>query len=108
MRWVELRLRCRVKFAERTRDGRLRAPVFSALLDDDAPESRSRVTLTNPDKVFFPAEGLTKGDCSRTTGRRRRWWCRISGDRPFTMLRYPDGIEGKSFFQKDAPDHMPD
>jgi bifunctional non-homologous end joining protein LigD len=28
-------------------------------------------------------------------------------DRPFTMLRYPDGIEGKSFFQKNAPDHLP-
>ncbi len=29
-------------------------------------------------------------------------------DRPFTMIRYPDGIEGKHFFQKDAPSHMPD
>jgi len=28
-------------------------------------------------------------------------------DRPFTMLRYPDGIKGKSFFQKDAPSHLP-
>ena len=28
-------------------------------------------------------------------------------DRPFTMLRYPDGIAGKHFFQKDAPSHMP-
>ena len=29
-------------------------------------------------------------------------------NRPFTMKRYPDGIEGKHFFQKDAPKHMPD
>jgi len=29
-------------------------------------------------------------------------------DRPFTMIRYPDGIEGGHFFQKDAPKHMPE
>jgi bifunctional non-homologous end joining protein LigD len=29
-------------------------------------------------------------------------------DRPFTMVRLPDGIEGKRFFQKDAPSHMPE
>ncbi len=29
-------------------------------------------------------------------------------DRPLTMLRYPDGIHGKSFFQKDAPDYFPE
>jgi bifunctional non-homologous end joining protein LigD len=108
VRWVEPRLRCRVKFAERTRDGRLRAPVFVGLLEDDPPETRSRVTLTNPDKVFFPADGVTKGDLFAYYRAVAAVAVPHLKDRPFTMLRYPDGIEGKSFFQKDAPDHMPD
>jgi len=108
VRWVEPRLRCRVKFAERTRDGRLRAPVFAGLLEDEPERARSRVTLTNPDKVFFPAEGITKGDLFAYYRAVAPVVVPHLKQRPFTMLRYPDGIEGKSFFQKDAPDHTPD
>ena len=108
VRWVEPRLRCRVRFAERTRDGRLRAPVFAGLLEDDQPQASSRVTLTNPDKLFFPAEGITKGDLFAYYRAVAPVVVPHLKDRPFTMLRYPDGITGKSFFQKDAPDHMPD
>jgi bifunctional non-homologous end joining protein LigD len=112
--WVKPALRCRVAFAERTRDGRLRAPVFQGLLDDEpAPEApararRSRVTLTNPDKVFFPDEGITKGDLFAYYETIAPVVVPHLKDRPFTMLRYPDGVNGKRFFQKDAPSHLPD
>jgi bifunctional non-homologous end joining protein LigD len=109
VRWVEPRLRAKVRFAERTRDGRLRAPVFMGLAEEQAQAEvrSSRVTLTNPAKVFFPDDGITKGDVFA-------YYMAVADavvphmrDRPFTMLRYPDGIEGKSFFQKNAPDHLP-
>jgi len=111
VKWIEPRLCARVAYAERTRDGRLRAPVFLGLAEEDArPQvpSSSRVTLSNPGKVFFPDEGITKADLFE-------YYMAVADvvvphmrDRPFTMLRYPDGIEGKSFFQKDAPDHLPE
>ncbi len=109
--WVEPRHRARVEFTERTRDGRLRAPVFRGLLIDDEPPPAApsgRVAVRNPDKVFFPDDGVTKGDVFEYYRRIAPALVPHLAGRPFTMLRYPDGIEGKSFFQKDAPDHMPD
>jgi bifunctional non-homologous end joining protein LigD len=116
--WVEPKLVCEVRFAEWTHDGHLRAPVFEGLRDDkparqvhrelpvEAPASR--VKLTKADKVFFPEQGITKGDLFE-------YYREVAGvlvphlrDRPFTMRRYPDGASGKAFFQKDAPSHMPD
>ncbi len=111
--WVEPTLVAEVKFAEWTHDGHLRAPVYLGLRDDKAaPEVRAekatRVKLSNLDKVFFPDEGITKGDLIE-------YYCAVAPvllphlrDRPFTMRRYPDGAFGKAFFQKDAPSHMPE
>jgi len=66
------------------------------------------VEVGNEDKVFFPDAGITKGDLVR-------YYARIAGTmlptiegRPVSMKRYPDGIGGGSFFQKEAPDHFPD
>jgi len=105
--WIEPRLAVKVQFTERTRDGRLRAPVFLGMAEERAPRRRSRVTLSNPDKVFFPDEGITKGDLFAYYEAVSEVVVPHLHDRPFTMLRYPDGIKGKSFFQKDAPSHLP-
>jgi bifunctional non-homologous end joining protein LigD len=70
--------------------------------------SGSRVRLTNLDKVFWPAEGYTKGDLVAyydTIAPRLLPYLR---NRPIVLTRYPDGIAGKSFYQKDAPDFVPD
>jgi bifunctional non-homologous end joining protein LigD len=113
--WVEPRLVCEVKFAEWTHDDHLRAPVFVGLRDDKPAQDvhreqpvDERVKLSNLDKVFFAKERITKGDLVD--------YYRAVADvlvphlrgRPFTMRRYPDGADGKAFFQKDAPSHMPD
>jgi bifunctional non-homologous end joining protein LigD len=117
--WVEPKLVCEVEFAEWTHDGHLRAPSFEGLRDDKAPAEVhredpveaapvGRVRFSNVDKVFFPDEGITKGDLIE-------YYRAISPvllphlrNRPFTMRRYPDGAFGKAFFQKDAPKHMPE
>jgi DNA ligase D len=66
---------------------------------------RREVAITNPDKVFFPEPGLTKGDlvsyyldladCALNHIRRRL----------FHMKRYPNGVEGDFFHQKRVPPH---
>jgi len=78
----------------------------SALLS--AVQVAQRVVLTNQDKVFWPATGYTKGDlCNHyaTVAPHLLPWLK---DRPVVMVRYPDGIEGKSFFQWNAPQGTPD
>ena len=66
---------------------------------------RHDVAISNEEKVFFPARGLTKGDlvryyldvadCALPHLRRR----------PFHMVRYPNGVDGDSFHQKRVPRH---
>src|SRR5437763_2629164 len=120
--WVEPILVCEVEFAEWTHDGRLRAPSYQGLREDkQASEVRreealvDRVSkggrelkLSNLDKVFFPAERITKGDLLEYYRAIAPMLLPHLHDRPFTMIRYPNGIEDKFFFQKDAPQHLPD
>src|SRR5947199_172848 len=53
------------------------------------------VPITHPDKVLFPADGITKADLARyyadVAGRMLPWL----RDRPITMVRYPDGLDGE-------------
>jgi bifunctional non-homologous end joining protein LigD len=58
-------------------------------------------------KVFWPAEGYTKGDLIRYYDSISALLLPYLEDRPLVLTRYPDGIAGKSFFQKDAPDFVP-
>lgn len=62
---------------------------------------------SNLDKVFWPDHGLTKGDLLRYLEAVRRALLPALRDRPLTVKRYPDGIEGFSFFQKHAPSYTP-
>ena len=65
------------------------------------------VKVTNLKKVFWPAEGYTKGDLIEYYDRVAPLLLPYLRDRPLVLTRYPDGIAGKSFFQKDAPDFTP-
>jgi bifunctional non-homologous end joining protein LigD len=65
------------------------------------------VEITHADKVFWPAEGYTKGDLIQYYETIAPWMLPYLKDRPVMLTRYPDGIEGKSFFQKDAPGYVP-
>ena len=120
--WVEPRLVVEVEFGEWTHDGRIRHPSYKGLRDDKpAPQvKRERpaeevvrkgtreLRLTNLDKLFWPDEGITKGDLLDYYRRVAPVLVPHLRRRPFTMRRYPDGVDGKAFFQKDAPSHMPE
>ena len=66
------------------------------------------VRLSNLKKVFWPEEGYTKGDLVAYYDTVAPLMLPYLKDRPIVLTRYPDGIEGKSFFQKDAPVFVPD
>jgi bifunctional non-homologous end joining protein LigD len=120
--WVEPELVCEVEFAEWTHDGHLRAPSYQGLRDDKAAEEVRRelpieeeirrgkrvLKLSNLDKLFWPDEGITKGDLLAYYQAVAPVLVPHLKDRPFTMRRYPDGIDGKAFFQKDVPKGTPD
>ena len=67
--------------------------------------ARPAFTPTNLDKVFWPEEGYTKGDLLAFYQAISPWLLPYLDDRPLVLTRYPDGITGKSFFQKDAPEY---
>jgi bifunctional non-homologous end joining protein LigD len=121
--WVEPRLVTEVEFAEWTHEGRLRAPVYVRLREDknasdvrrertpipDVIKKGSReLRLSNLDKPFWPEERITKGDLIAYYRDVAEMLVPHLRQRPFTMKRYPDGWQGKNFFQKQAPSHMPD
>lgn len=67
-----------------------------------------RVELSNLDKLFFPGEGITKGDVVDYYERAADWMLPHLKDRPLSLERYPDGIEGEGFYQKQTPEYFPD
>jgi len=110
--WVEPSLACEVEFTEWTRERRLRAPVFKRIAEEDAVKkpaetSERELKLTNQGKLFFPDEKITKGDLVSYYASVADVLLPHLRDRPITLVRYPDGIGGKHFFQKQAPAHTP-
>jgi bifunctional non-homologous end joining protein LigD len=81
------------------------APGLPALLPE--PPVEKKVPFSNLTKVFWPDEGYTKGDLIAYYRTVSPWLLPYLRDRPLVLTRYPDGIEGKSFFQKDAPSFAP-
>jgi bifunctional non-homologous end joining protein LigD len=68
----------------------------------------TRVKVTNRDKVFWPDEGYTKGDLIEYYAAVAPAMLPFLADRPVVMVRYPDGIRGKSFYQWNVPQGTPD
>src|SRR6185437_12668011 len=65
------------------------------------------VNLSSPGRVLFPEDGITKGDVFEYYREAGPTLVPHLRGRPFTMKRYPHGIDGEVFFQKQAPRGMP-
>jgi len=63
--------------------------------------------VSRPDKVLYPGDGITKADIIDYYRRVAEHMLPLIGNRPLTMHRYPDGINGEHFFQKNVPDYFP-
>ena len=66
------------------------------------------VKLTNQNKIYFPKDGVTKGDVIEYYQKMSQYILPHLKNRPQSMNRFPNGIEGLSFYQKDASDETPD
>jgi bifunctional non-homologous end joining protein LigD len=94
--------------------GRSEVPRFTrdeeggAQDEEHGAESELPFELTNLKKVFWSDDGYTKGDLITYYRAIAPWLLTYLRNRPLVMTRYPDGIGGKSFFQKDAPGFAPD
>jgi len=88
-------------------------PALAADADADPPTPpatapvQKSVNFSNPRKVYWPADGYTKGDMIEYYRAVSRWMLPYLRNRPVVLTRFPDGIDGKSFYQKDAPDFAP-
>jgi bifunctional non-homologous end joining protein LigD len=69
-------------------------------------EGRS-ITISNPDKVFYPKSGFTKGQVLDYYTRIAPVLLPHLADRPLTLKRYPEGVEGLHFYEKNCPTYRP-
>jgi bifunctional non-homologous end joining protein LigD len=129
--WVTPRLVAEVAFTEWTRDGKVRHPVFLGLREDksaaevriEAPEAaapepeaaprptRSEIAgvrLSSPDRVYFPDVGITKSELAEYYEAMAERVLPGLAQRPLTLLRCPEGIDGECFYQKRANESVPD
>ncbi len=86
-------------------------PSAARNLSEESSKATSKVRevpFTNLQKIFWPDEGYTKGDLIEYYRSIAPWILPYLADRPVVLTRYPDGVNGKSFFQKDAPGFVPD
>jgi len=67
----------------------------------------SSAVITHPDKIMFPADGITKGELAAHYARVAPVMVPHLRQRPLTMERYPAGIDKKGFFQKDVSKGVP-
>jgi bifunctional non-homologous end joining protein LigD len=65
------------------------------------------LVVSNLEKVFYPESGFTKGELIDYYARIAPYMVPHLADRPLTMVRYPDGVEGQSFFAKHVPTGTP-
>ena len=133
--WVKPRLVCEISFEEWTSDGRMRQPVFEGirmdkmaidvkkeepiklnLIEETASKNRKakinspddKFKISHPDKIFWPQLKLTKGDLLKYYQDVSKWILPYLKNRPIMIKRFPDGVKGEGFIQKDTKNlHLP-
>jgi len=122
--WVKPQMVVEVSFDEWTPDGNIRHPVFKGVRADKpgkaitrerttgpvAPQpsaGKASVKVTNPDRVIDPSTGLKKVDLVRYYESISEWMLPHLKGRPASLVRAPDGVAGKLFFQKHDESKLP-
>ncbi len=63
--------------------------------------------ITNKDKILFPKAKITKEDFIKYYEHISKWMIPLIKNRPISMSRFPNGIKGQTFFQKNISDYFP-
>jgi bifunctional non-homologous end joining protein LigD len=126
-RWVKPEVVVEVAFSEWTPDGHVRHPTFRGLRSDKPGKDITRerataptgaaqlppagrttsVKVTNPDRTIDPSTGLKKVDLVRYYESIADWMLPHLKGRPASLVRAPDGVAGKQFFQKHDEAKLP-
>jgi bifunctional non-homologous end joining protein LigD len=121
-KFTQPELHAEVEFSDFTDDGLIRHPVFKRLVETGYPfpvrelpkkaleadvDGRT-LKLSNWDKVLWPKPGFTKGDMIRYYAEIAEVLIPHLHGRPLTLKRYPNGVEGQYFYEKQCPSHRPD
>ncbi|HEY0991233.1 MAG TPA: DNA ligase D, partial [Kofleriaceae bacterium] len=85
--------------------GEVEEPAASAPLEVDQPVRELR--LSNLNKLYWKADGISKGELIDYYRAIAPYILPYLADRPTVLTRYPDGIDGEMFYQKDMPDWVP-
>src|ERR1051326_3080824 len=72
-----------------------------------AAKTSRRIAVSHPDKVLYPGGKFTKADVVEYYRRAARFLLPHLRNRPVTLKRYPDGVHGAAFYEKDAPGFTP-
>jgi bifunctional non-homologous end joining protein LigD len=119
-KFVEPELTADVEFTDWTDDGVLRHPTYKGIVEPitvrplkkpnafEATVEGRVLRLTNLDKVLYPQAGFTKGDMIDYYTRVAPALLPHLRGRPLTLKRYPNGVEGDYFYEKQCPSHRPD
>ena len=67
----------------------------------------TQLNVSSLGKIYFPADGFTKGDLMRYYARVASHILPVIADRPLVLKRTPEGITGETFFQQKPPEHAP-
>ncbi len=110
--WVKPKIIVEVEFSEWTNEGILRHPSFKGLRKDKSPTEVTMETptppankdfpyhLTSPDKILYPEGHITKIELAKFYDNIQKWVLPYVINRPLTLVRCPQGIKSKCFFQK--------
>ena len=69
--------------------------------------SKDNITISNPGKILYPGGKFTKADVVDYYGRVAPYLLPHFRNRPVTLKRYPNGVYGEVFYEKDAPAYTP-
>ena len=80
----------------------------AVVLEVDGPHGVRQVRVSSPERVMWPQAGLTKRDLAEYVVAVGPALMTALGDRPVTLQRFPDGVEGEEFFSKNPPRGVPE
>lgn len=113
--WVAPELVAEVEFSEWTADGRLRHPSFKGLRRDKPaavvvrevaapadPSTVAGIKISHPERVMYPARGLTKLDLARYLEEVSPWMLPQVIGRPLTLVQCPEGLDGGCHYLRHA------
>jgi bifunctional non-homologous end joining protein LigD len=87
----------------------IEAELFEGKRDNAVIElNGKRLRLSHLNKVYFPEPGYTKRGLLAYYDRMAEYILPFLADRPLVLRRYPDGVQGQVFFQKDLSEGLPD